>query len=124
MYDGDCGFCNKSVQFILKHERKNKLYFAALQSEVAQKLCLDILGEIPDLSTFLLYENGKFYKKSQAFFKVLPHMKFPWNLLIVYKIIPSSWSNKVYDWIAKRRKKIAGEFCMLPAPEQRVRFLR
>ena len=32
LFDGECGFCNKSIQFILKHESKPKLKFAALQS--------------------------------------------------------------------------------------------
>lgn len=36
-YDGDCVFCNASVQFALKHRKKNSIYFSALQSELAKK---------------------------------------------------------------------------------------
>ena len=32
-YDGDCGLCNRVVQFILRNERNQKLVFCALQSE-------------------------------------------------------------------------------------------
>ena len=36
-YDGDCGFCNSSVQFIL-NKRKREFYFLPLQSDQAKKI--------------------------------------------------------------------------------------
>ena len=35
-YDGDCGFCNKSVQFVLKYENRSEIYFSALQSDFSR----------------------------------------------------------------------------------------
>ena len=32
-YDGDCGFCNNTVQFILNHEKQDQILFTALQSD-------------------------------------------------------------------------------------------
>jgi predicted DCC family thiol-disulfide oxidoreductase YuxK len=31
LYDGDCGFCNKSIQFFLSREKNNQMHFDALQ---------------------------------------------------------------------------------------------
>ena len=36
LYDGVCGFSNKSVQLILDHDRRGALRFAALQSDYGQ----------------------------------------------------------------------------------------
>ena len=36
LFDGDCHFCNSSVQFIIKHDHKGIYYFAPLQSKRAQ----------------------------------------------------------------------------------------
>src|SRR5687768_6749172 len=35
LYDGSCGMCAASVQFILRHERRHTLQFAPLQSAAA-----------------------------------------------------------------------------------------
>src|SRR2546423_12627317 len=33
LYDGVCGFCNKTVQMILERDRRGTMRFAALQSD-------------------------------------------------------------------------------------------
>jgi predicted DCC family thiol-disulfide oxidoreductase YuxK len=32
LFDGECNFCNRSVQFILDHEADNQLRFASSRS--------------------------------------------------------------------------------------------
>src|SRR5262245_40385253 len=36
LYDGVCGFCNKTVQFILKHDRNGTVLFSPLQGQYAK----------------------------------------------------------------------------------------
>src|SRR3954451_25037195 len=36
LYDGVCGFCNKTVQMILDRDRRGTMRFAALQSDYGQ----------------------------------------------------------------------------------------
>ena len=38
LFDGDCHFCDSSVQFIIKHDHKGIYYFAPLQSKRAKVL--------------------------------------------------------------------------------------
>lgn len=38
LFDGVCNFCNSSVNKIIKHDKKNKFKFAALQSETGKKI--------------------------------------------------------------------------------------
>ena len=57
LFDGDCNFCNRSVQFIYERDKKGIFRFASLQSargrEFLAKHNLDTL----DLSTLVLI-NG------------------------------------------------------------------
>ena len=38
LYDGTCGFCARSVQLILQHDRRGTLRFAALQSAYGEAI--------------------------------------------------------------------------------------
>lgn len=38
LFDGDCNFCNQSVQFIINRDPKGYFQFASLQSELGKKL--------------------------------------------------------------------------------------
>lgn len=122
-YDGDCGFCNFIVGFILKNEKEPIFHFSALQSEYAQSILTATFKTEIDYSTFYYLTDGKLYKKSNGFFVLLQHLKYPIRLLRIFRFIPSGIADKIYDFIAERRKKILGERCYLPTPEERKRFI-
>lgn len=123
-YDGDCGFCNKSVQFILKHEKTHRVCFAALQSDFARAFFAEHAFPEPDLSTFYYWDGQKLHQKSTAALKLLDELKFPWKLLKSGYILPRKWRDGLYDFIAQRRHRLSSGFCALPTPEQRKRFLK
>lgn len=124
-YDGTCGFCQASIQIALKHNQKQNLYFAALQSGLAEALVPkeQLPDPLPD--SILFYENGRLYTESEAALRIARHLNFPWSALYYFKFIPLSFRNFVYRFIAKHRYRIAGrtEACMLPSPEERARFV-
>ncbi len=123
-YDGDCGFCNATVQLVLKYEKSSEIYFTALQSEFTKRFFHDKGLHFPDFSTFYFYSDGKMYSKSTAAIKLSHRLKFPFPLLSVFFIVPVFIRNGVYDLIAKRRKRIFSNFCFLPSPEQQKRFIK
>ncbi len=124
-YDGSCGFCQASVQFILKYNKQQDLYFATLQSDVLSKLLPK--GEIPDPlpDAVLFLEAGKLYTASDAVLQIAKHLNFPVSILYYFRFIPLSFRNFVYSFIAKHRYKIAGRqnSCILPSTSQRERFI-
>lgn len=122
-YDGDCGLCNRSVQFVLKHERSTQIRFSALQSGFAQRFFREHQFPPPDMSTFYFYAGNRLYQKSTAAFKVIPYLKWYLQPLRVVALLPVFLTDPVYNFIAKRRKKIGGTFCVLPSTENRQRFL-
>jgi predicted DCC family thiol-disulfide oxidoreductase YuxK len=123
-YDGECGFCNYIVGFILKYEKNESLYFSALQSELAQTLLVEKQGVILDLSTFYYLNNDILFKKSNGFFSLLKELKYPVRFLRIFQFIPTFLTDKIYDFIATRRRKIQSPKCYFPTPEQRQRFIR
>ena len=49
LFDGVCNLCNRSVDFIIRNEKSDKLQFASLQSDVGKSIVNKSgLDEIPD----------------------------------------------------------------------------
>lgn len=122
-YDGECGLCNRSVQFVLKHERSSKISFSALQSDFSKTFFDKYQLPTPDLSTFYFYKDNQLYKKSNAAFKVIPYLKWYWQPLLIFSLLPVKFTDSVYNFIAKRRKKIGGTFCVILSEENKKRFI-
>lgn len=123
-YDGECGVCNRSVQFILKHEKAPTINFIALQSKIAEQFFEENNFSQPDLSTFYFYESNYLFDKSEAAFRVLGHLKWYLYPIYIFKLIPICQRNQLYDWVARNRKKILKPYCFLPNKEQLHRFMQ
>lgn len=121
-YDGDCGFCNSSVQYVLKNKKVNDIYFATLQSKFAQKT-LKTKGIEIKLDTLYYLKNDQVYSKSSAGLQLTKELKFPHSLLLGFYIIPKFIRDSVYIAIAKKRHKIRAGFCMLPNETEKKHFL-
>ncbi len=121
-FDGNCGLCNRSVQFILKHERNQNLQFTSLQSSFAKKVMKEFGMESNYEESILLYQDGKLFSKSTAVLRIIPFLKWYCYPLLIIWIIPNFILDKVYDLIARNRKRFA-MFCVLPESKHASRFL-
>jgi predicted DCC family thiol-disulfide oxidoreductase YuxK len=122
-YDGDCGFCNKTVQFILKNEKNQNLHFAAIQSEFSQCFFESNRFPKPDLSTFYYWNGSELFSKSTAALHLLDQLKSRFHVLKIGYILPKIVRDKMYDFIAQRRHKIANGFCVIPSSQHKKRFI-
>ena len=125
LYDGVCGLCDRSVQLILRNDRRGRFRFAALQSDAGRAL-LEKFGLPPDaLDSIVLVEGGRAWRKSRAALRIARRMDAPWPLLWPLIIIPGAVADVFYDLVAKNRYRMFGKLdaCMLPPPEVRARFL-
>ena len=89
LFDGECGFCNRTVQFFLRNERRGspKMHFAPLQSE--EGLALRKFFEIDDNpDSLILIKGHSAYIKSCAALRLTPYMKGLWPAMILFVIIP------------------------------------
>ncbi|SDD61675.1 Predicted thiol-disulfide oxidoreductase YuxK, DCC family [Paenibacillus sp. UNCCL117] len=125
LYDGDCGFCQRAVQFILPRDRRGIFRFAALQSETGQSLLRQhgLEGATPD--TFVLVQQGRAFTRSTAGLRVLRELGGAWRLCYAAIIVPAPLRDAVYSLFARHRYRLFGrtDACMIPSPEVRERFL-
>lgn len=124
LFDGECNFCDSSVQFILKRDPKGLFKFASLQSDIGKKLIRK--HQVPtDIDSFVFIEDNKCYFKSSAALRVCKHLKGAWKFLYYLWLVPRPIRDLFYNIIAKNRYRWFGKkvSCMLPSPEERRRFL-
>ncbi|CAM3239939.1 thiol-disulfide oxidoreductase DCC family protein [Filibacter tadaridae] len=125
LFDGECNFCDSSVQFIIKRDPYAHFVFSSLQSEKGQELVKEY--KIPaDVDSLVLIEKGKAYTKSSAALRIAKKLDGLWHLLFLFILIPSRIRDGVYDIVATNRYKWFGkkeDACMLPSPDERKRFI-
>lgn len=129
LYDGVCGFCNANVQMIIRHDRKGKLRFAALQSDYG-KAVIARHAELQNIDSLVLVErtsdgNETISYRSTGALKMASYLGGAWNLFLIGYIIPRPVRDFIYDLIARYRYKLFGKYdaCAIPSPEIRSRFL-
>lgn len=121
-YDGECGFCNTSVQFIL-NKRKYPIYFAPLQSDIA-KDTMRSRGITIEMNTLYYLEDNRLFDRSTAALRIARYLKGGYPALYYLGILfPRVFRDWVYDQVAKRRHKIKPGYCAMPTPEERKLFL-
>ena len=120
-FDANCLLCSRFVRILLKYD-KQKFYYSGFQSEIAEKLLPEHLRLEPE--TIVLYEDEELSFKSKAIFKIISQLRFPWPILGIFKILPASLSDMIYNWLARNRLAWFGrsQNCLLPTSEQKSRF--
>lgn len=125
LFDGVCNFCNASINFIIKRDKKGTFLFTPLQSDLGQKLMkqYDINPDKQD--SIILIDSKKAYFKSDAALRISKELQGGWKYLRFFLVLPGFIRDFVYDIIARNRYKIFGkkEACMIPTPEERARFV-
>jgi len=122
-YDGNCGFCNRTVGIVLRYDKTKSIHFTSIQSEFSRTLFEVNKWPTPDLSTFYYFEKGKLYQKSKAALKVARNFSFPLSLLQLFWVFPRYISDCIYDFIAKRRKRVLKGYCIVPSQEEKELFI-
>lgn len=122
LYDGSCGVCSRTVQFVLEHGDE-RIKFAPLGSEISDKIFLKNGQENPDMETFYFSEFGVLHERSRGAFYLAGYLSPRYKWLSVFKYFPKWMTDPFYNLVARNRKKIAGENCLVPTAEERKRFI-
>src|SRR5210317_331358 len=109
LFDGICNLCNRSVKFILTNESKPQFLFASIQSDAAKNILLHYNIKNIDPSSILLLANDKVYHKSEAVLEICKSLKRPWNLFTIFKFLPVSFRDKIYQVVARNRYRWFGK---------------
>ncbi len=129
-YDGVCGLCNRLTQFLLKHDRYDRLRFAPLQSDYATALLRRHGIDSHDLDTvYVALKPGqhgeRVLARSDAILHLARELGGVWRIGELGKLVPRFLRNKIYDVVARNRYRVFGRLdaCMLPEAKHRKKFL-
>lgn len=124
LFDGECNFCNHSVQFIINRDAEAKYKFASLQSDIGEEILKRY--KVPkDIDSIILIEKDKCFYKSSAALRIARNLNGSWKYLYGFIIVPRPIRDSMYSYFAKNRYKWFGkrDKCMIPTPDIRKRFL-
>jgi predicted DCC family thiol-disulfide oxidoreductase YuxK len=129
LYDGVCGLCDRSVRFLLEHDRQAALSFAPLQGATAAGVLRRWqLGEELASLVFVRDEgtpDERVFVRSSGVLRAIDALGGPWRIVAWLRIVPRPLRDALYDLVARHRYAWFGKLdtCALPAPETRARFL-
>ena len=126
LFDGVCNFCNDSVRFVMKRDKKDLYRYASLQSDLGRQMTEERGIDTSEVdSTILIVPGEAYYLKSDAALEISKNLNALYPLLNIFSIIPRSLRDYVYDIVARNRYKWFGkkEECQIPTPEERSKFL-
>lgn len=129
LYDGLCGFCDASVQWLLTHDPSGQFRFAALQSDTAKAL-LTRHTLPPGLDSIVVVEGlGTAAEKvswhSSGVFAICRRLAWPWRAGTWWQVLPRGVTDFAYKLFARNRYLVWGrkDACRIPTMEERARFL-
>jgi predicted DCC family thiol-disulfide oxidoreductase YuxK len=126
LFDGVCNLCDNTVQFIIKHDKKDIFRFVPIQSDLGQQIISYLGVDTSKTDSILLYQPGyAYYYKAEAALKIAKELGGAVSLLSIFSALPNWLTNAVYDYIARNRYKWYGKKneCMIPTPEMKAKFL-
>merc|ERR1712146_161749 len=129
LVDGDCVLCSGFVTFVAARDRRDRLRFAAQQSEEGQIL-LKKHAMPMDLKTIVVVEldeassSTSCFTKSSAVLRTMRHLDGVWVLLCVFMLIPCCVRDFCYDLVASNRYRLFGKIgqCSLPPIQLRKKI--
>ena len=125
LYDGTCGLCARSVQWILRHERNHALRFAPLQGETTAALRARYPRIPASIDSVVFIDGARAHLRSKAFLHLARHLRAPWRWAHAVRWLPGFVLDLGYRLIAAVRYRLWGraDACALVSPAQRERFL-
>jgi len=149
LFDGVCGLCNRTVDWLMSRDKRGLLCFAPLQGITAQGVCsrhkiiaLEGPSEAGTTSpteaqrvsknpgTLVLVKNlgaerEKIYTRSGAAIRAIALTGGIRRLTLAALVVPWFMRDWFYNFVARRRYKWFGalDACRLPKPGEREKFL-
>lgn len=124
LYDGECAFCNNTINWILPRDKNDIFLYAPLQGAYGQDFLQSRGLPTKDFTTIYLFKEGEYYlTESRAIFQILSLLGYPYKLTGLLKHLPEGLTNPVYRKISTKRDQLAKNNCLVPSEKEREKFL-
>ncbi|MEX1012436.1 MAG: DUF393 domain-containing protein [Waddliaceae bacterium] len=125
-YDGRCGLCDRTVQFLLSRDKNKQFLFAPLQGKTAEEYRFP--PEVKSADSLILIENygsdEHMYLFAKAAFRIFWHLGGAFRIVGWLGFLPGFLFNWGYHLIARVRYQIFGKVvCKIPDPDFKDQFL-
>ncbi len=123
-FDGVCGLCNHSVNWLLARDPEHRLRFAPLQGITAAMMVSPELRE--RLDTLVFVRDRQTYVRTAAVTRILISLGGRWRLVGgLMWAIPFPIRDLGYRLVSRLRYRLFGKHdsCRLPTPAERAVFL-
>ena len=118
IYDGDCGLCQRCIDFLAARDRSQSFRFLTQQSEDGQNFLQDYGVPLERaLQTVVLIDLDaqRVSQESMAVLLCLRQIGFPWSTLaILGRLVPGFIRDSIYIWVANNRQRFGGGNCAYP----------
>ena len=105
LYDGDCQFCSNLTHKISSLIEDSDTLFFSFKSFKGLELISNYNIKNID-SVIYIDHQEKIFFRATAVLNICRFMKFPYNLFYIVNILPNSFLNLAYNFIAKNRNNI------------------
>jgi len=123
IYDGECKLCDRSVRFIIDHEKDETLFFTHMNSSKGKEIRKSF-GIDDDYDSILLCEGDRLFGKSDAVLRISLYLKIPFSFLPFFFWVPLFIRDGLYDWVARKRYSWFGkDNCIVPDKRLKERFI-
>lgn len=125
VFDGQCLLCSRSVQLLLRHDRRGVLRFASIQGATGRAILAQAQLQPDKLQTLLLVDGPRVWQQTAALMRIAHVLGGPWRLAWLAWFVPAPLRDGLYRLLARNRQRWFGVStrCMVPPPHLLDRFL-
>jgi predicted DCC family thiol-disulfide oxidoreductase YuxK len=113
VFDGVCVLCSSGAAWLMRHDKRRKFRYTSAQSPLGQSLYRHYGAALDE--TYLLLDGGRVFDKSDGYLRMAGILGGWWSLGRVFRLVPRSMRDALYDIVARHRYKWFGktESCQL-----------
>jgi predicted DCC family thiol-disulfide oxidoreductase YuxK len=131
LYDGECGLCQFTVRWMLRHDPGGRLLFAAQQTAVGGEIFHRHSLDKEQVNSAVLVTGFATPQellavRSDAILGALRELGGGWAVLAsIARVVPRPLRDAAYRWLARNRIRLFGKAntCSIPTAAERARFL-